>query len=187
MQKQAGQPQAAPPKKPTLKQSVLSFVRDLAVALIAVLLIITFVFQIVIVDGPSMMETLQDGERMFVTKYQYLFGDPQRFDVVICHFPDRGRENFVKRVVGIPGDTVSIEEGVLHLDGEAIAEPYIEHLPYSDMAPVTLGEGEYFVMGDNRTVSHDSRYPDVGPLQRKQIIGKVRAVIWPLTEIRWIR
>lgn len=173
-------------KKPKAGRTLLRLGWDLITALLAVFLIITFLFQIYGVDGPSMLGTLHDGERMFVTKLQYFFREPARFEAVICRFPDRGGENFVKRIVGVPGDTIAIEGGRLYVNGEAYEEPYASYPDTYAMAPVTVAQGHYFVMGDNRMVSHDSRYADVGPLTREQIIGKVQAVIWPLSAIRVI-
>ena len=150
----------------------------IAAAVLIAFVIRTFLFEPVRVDGGSMLETLQDGEIMFVTKYDYLTSGPERFDVVICHYPNRGSTNFVKRVVGLPGDTVEIRGGYLYVNGERYEEDYIEHRPYADFAAYTVPEGYYFVMGDNRANSHDSRADDVGPIARDQIVGPcaVRAV-----------
>ena len=151
------------PKK-TLKREIFEWVVTIAAAVLIAFVIRTFLFEPVRVDGGSMLETLQDGEIMFVTKYDYLTRDPERFDVVICHYPNRGSTNFVKRVVGLPGDTVEIRGGYLYVNGECYEEDYIEHRPYADFAAYTVPEGYYFVMGDNRANSHDSRADDVGPL-----------------------
>lgn len=165
-------------------RELLSWVLSIAVAFAAAGVIHTFVFTPVRVDGTSMLGTLHDKEYMIVTKYDYLFHDPDRFDVVICHYPDRGNVSFVKRIVGIPGDTVSISGGVLYVNGEAVEEDYIDYPSYT-MAEITVEEGHYFVMGDNRANSNDSRH--VGQLERNQINGKVQLVIWPLSGIRTIQ
>lgn len=162
------------------------WVFSLLMAVLLALFLTVFVFQIIGVDGVSMADTLQDNERMFVTKFDYLLGNPQRFDVVVCHYPDRGNINFVKRIVGIPGDTVAVHGGLLYVNGEAIQEDYITYLPYYEMTDTLVEEGHYFVLGDNRTRSNDSHSPEVGQLARSQIKGKVRAVIWPLSAMRWI-
>lgn len=172
-------------QKPSFGRELFSWIGSLATAIIAALLIITFVFQIILVDGPSMMNTLQDGERMFVTKINYRFHDPERFDVVVCHFPERGRENFVKRIVGVPGDTIAVRNGQLYVNGEMVQEDYIDYPPQYTMEEVTVAEGHYFVLGDNRAVSNDSHI--VGQLTRDQIVGEVQAVIWPLSAIRTIQ
>lgn len=171
------------PKK-SVGREILEWVMVIVVAVAAALLIRTFIFEPVRVDGNSMLETLHDNEYMIVTKFQYLFGDPERFDVVICHYPNRGNTNFVKRAVGIPGDTVAMYSGTLYVNGEPIDEPYITHMANYTMAETTLGEDEYFVLGDNRSSSNDSHI--IGPLKRDQIVGKVQLVAWPFSDFRMI-
>lgn len=159
------------------------------------LLIRQFVLEPVRVKGGSMLSTLQNGEIMLVTKADYLLGEPQRQDVVICHYPGRYLDKwklipqyFVKRIIGLPGDTVAIEEGVVLINGEPLEEPYLDESRTrrkTSMAPVTLGADEYFVMGDNRDNSNDSRR--VGPLKRRAIIGRVRTVFFPFNSVRRIR
>ncbi|MDL2317915.1 signal peptidase I [Eubacteriales bacterium OttesenSCG-928-A19] len=176
---------ASPPKK-SIGREILEWILVIVVAVAAALLIRTFIFEPVRVDGNSMLNTLYDKEYMIVTKYQYLFGDPERFDVVICHYPNRGSTNFVKRVVGIPGDTVAMHNGELYVNGEAVDEPNIDYKANYEMAPVTVEEGHYFVLGDNRSNSNDSHAPGVGQLTRNQIVGEVRLVVWPFANFRTI-
>ena len=180
-------------KKPVnVKKEILSWILTIAVAVAAALLIRTFLFEPIRVDGESMCDTLQNGEIMLVTKPEYLTGDPQRGDVVICKYPGR-TENFVKRVMGIPGDVIEIRSNVVYRNGEALDEPYLTPERNDNgfsMAPFTLGEDEYFVMGDNRDNSHDSRnYYGAGrpaAISRKDIVGKVRFVMWPLSHARGV-
>ena len=173
-------------------------IRDLiwlVCAIFLALLIRQYAVEFVRVKGSSMRSTLQNGEVMLVTKAEYLVGGPQRQDVVICLYPGRYMDKwklipqyFVKRVIGLPGETISIQEGVVHIDGVPLEEPYLEERytqRKSSMEPVTLGEDEYFVMGDNRDNSNDSRR--IGPLKRKAIIGHVRWVLWPIKGLRRIR
>ena len=157
-----------------------------------------------------MDNTLADNERLFVTVADVKFGAVERNDVVICHYPNRGSTNFVKRAVGVPGDQIYRENGVTHVvyeeidaDGkvqqvdEMLDERYAAYFPLGssdDYAPYTLGENEYFVVGDNRYNSHDSRdwndtssANDVGPITKDMLVGKVRTVIWPLSEIRAVK
>ena len=110
------------PKKP-LWREILEWVVTLAAAVAIALVIRTFIFEPVRVDGHSMDNTLANGEVMFVTKPEYLFGDPERFDVVICHYPGRGSTNFVKRVVGLPGERLAIHDDVIYIDGKAQPQP----------------------------------------------------------------
>lgn len=181
---------------------------SLVAAVVIVLFLQNFVFTLIRVDGRSMNPTLLDGERLFVTVTDVKFGEVERGDVVICHYPNRGRTFFVKRAVGIPGDQVYRQYGVTHVVYEAtdesgnavtVDQPLdaeyvgIFYDPSSDYEPYTLGEDEYFVVGDNRGNSHDSRdwndsdpSKDVGPISKDMITGHVRTVIWPLSEIRTV-
>ena len=151
--------------------------------LAAVFVIRTFVFEPIYVDGPSMNNTLYTGDRVFVTKFDYLFGEPERGQVVICHYPN-SRENYIKRLIGLPGDTIEISVGVTYLNGEALKEDFIDNPTSRDFGPITLGEGEYFVMGDNRANSNDSRM--VGPLSKSQIVGHVRFLFFPFNRIQTV-
>ena len=196
------------PKKE--KKSFWRELREWVVSLVAAVLIVlvlqNFVFTLIRVDGASMNPTLLDGERLFVTVFDAKYGEVERGDVVICHYPNRGRTFFVKRVVAVPGDRVYRSMGVTHVlyestdeNGqvvtidEALDYPYVSIFfnPNNDYEPYTLGEEEYFVVGDNRGNSHDSRdwndndpSRDVGPITKDMITGHVRCVIWPLNDIR---
>ena len=179
-------------KKVDVKKEIISWILTLSVAVIAALVIRTFIFEPVRVDGSSMADTLQDGEVILVTKPEYLFGDPQFGDVVICKYPGR-TEKFVKRVMGLPGDEIAIIANIVFRNGEPLEEPYLTPDRNDNgfsMAPFKLGEGEYFVMGDNRDNSHDSRnyynYLTPAALTRDMIIGKVRCVFFPFDSIRGI-
>ena len=167
------------------KKELRDWIVSFAVALIAVLIIRAFLFTIIRVDGPSMSDTLINNDRLFVTVLDMRLNGPDRFDVVILHYPDRGYEKFVKRVIGLPGDTIEVKNGVLSVNGVEYDEPYLTDSRTArfdrSSFTVTLGEDEYFVMGDNRDNSNDSR--SVGMIHRSQFVGKVRAVIWPVG--RW--
>lgn len=155
----------------------------LAAALMLALLLRRFVCAFAFVKGKSMMDTLNDKEVMFVLRYG-LFGEPKRFDVVLCRYPNR-KGLFVKRIIGMPGETISMEEDVIYINGEAIREDFARRSCMRMITERTLGEDEYFVMGDNRPSSTDSRR--VGPIQRKQILAKSIAVILPFRGRRKIR
>lgn len=180
-------------KKPVnVKKEILSWILTLGAAVIIALVIRTFLFEPVRVDGHSMDDTLANGEIMFVTKPEYLTGDPQHGDVVICHYPGRGNTNFVKRVVGVPGDTLMFVDNVLIRNGEVVDEPYLTPSRNQNgfsMLPITLGENEYFVCGDNRDNSHDCRNLTNGvpeAITRDMIIGHVRYVVYPFSDARSI-
>lgn len=174
------------PKKKSFRQEALAFLRDFAITAVCVLLVCTFLIQPVRVSGDSMCDTLKNGEIMLVTKPEYLFGDPDFGDVVICRYPGRGLTYFVKRVMGLPGDTIEIRDNVVYRNGEPLEESYLTPERNDngfDMLPFTLGKGDYFVMGDNRDYSHDSRnyHSDGRPsaITRSMILGHVRWVVLP--------
>lgn len=178
-------------KKPLLsakaKKEIREWAISLAAALVAVLIIRSFLFTIIRVDGPSMQDTLHNGDRLFVSVLDMKLNGPERFDVVILHYPGRS-EQFVKRVIGLPGDTLEVREGVLYINGEAIEEGFLSDertvrfdKAANNIAPIEVPEGQYFVMGDNRDNSNDSR--SVGFISEDMFVGKVRYVIWPLDRI----
>ena len=208
MNQTIGEPDNNQKPKKGFWQELREWVVSLVSAVVIVLLLQNFVFTLIRVDGASMNSTLQDGERLFVTVADVkFFGGVDRGDVVICHYPNRGRTFFVKRAVAVPGDQVYREYGITHVvyettdeDGNVItvdealdAEHVFYYMPDHDYEPYTLGEDEYFVVGDNRGNSHDSRdwndsdpSRDVGPITKDMITGRVRSVIWPLSEIRTV-
>lgn len=154
------------------------FLYILMVMLIA-LGIRTFLCEPIRVDGDSMIPTLTNEEHMFVEKVSYWFEAPARGDIIICYYPGY-RESCVKRVIGLPGETVEIAGGKVSINGALLGEQaYWNGEIYSDVAPVAVGEEQVFVMGDNRNGSKDSRNPSVGCIPYIRIEGRVRAVIWP--------
>ncbi|MCQ2458368.1 MAG: signal peptidase I [Clostridia bacterium] len=201
-------------QKKTVGREIVEWVLTILTAVVIALVIRSFVFEPVRVDGDSMNGTLADGEIMLVTKFDYAStwlsfpwqsdegkeaaarlttgGNPSLFDVVICRYPGRGDTNFVKRVVGLPGDTVELAEGFLYVNGVKYDEPYIldeyrtvwKSDGYS-FGPETVPEGCYFVMGDHRNDSNDSRA--VGAIGRDCIIGHVRRVLLPFGNAREIQ
>lgn len=172
---------------PERKKDAREWVVSIVTALLAVLIIRSFFFTIIRVDGTSMTDTLQNNDRLFVTVLDMKLHGPDRFDVVITHYDDT-RKEYVKRVIGLPGDTLEVKSGVLYVNGEAYEEPFLSpdrivnySLPQYDFGPIEVPEGSYFVMGDNRDNSRDSRR--VGFLSEDKIVGKVRYIIWPLNRI----
>ena len=144
-------------------------------------LIIHFVGQRTVVNGVSMQPTLSDGDNLIVDKLSYRFHDPDRFDIIV--FPQEDGRYFIKRIIGLPGETVLIADGEIYINGELLKESYgREVMQDAGLAaePITLGEDEYFVLGDNRNYSSDSRDPSVALIHRKEIIGRAWLRIWPL-------
>ena len=164
---------------PERKKEIRGWVIAILGAVLAAFLIRTFLFTMIRVDGHSMLETLQDGDRVFVSILDVRLGGVDRGDIVICHYPDRGWTNFVKRVIALEGDTVEIKDKVTYLNGEPLDEPFVVYPDKADFGPVTVPEGKVFVMGDNRANSSDSRY--VGALDENMIVGRVRLRWWPFS------
>ena len=169
---------------------ILSFLLYVVVVVGITFLIIHFVGQRTYVSGSSMENTLSDGDNLIVDKITYRFSDPKRYDIIV--FPYQYEENtyFIKRIIGLPGETVQIVDGIIDIVGEALQESYgREVMKNSGLAadPVTLGEDEYFVLGDNRNDSTDSRDPSVGKIPRDRIIGRAWVRIWPLSKIGILR
>lgn len=154
-------------------------------------LIITYVGQRTRVSGSSMETTLSDGDNLIVDKLSYRFQEPKRFDIVV--FPYKYEENtyYIKRIIGLPGDTVQVKDGYTYINGELLesdiygAEVMMEAGTASE--PITLGEDEYFVLGDNRNHSLDSRDPSVGILKREDLIGRAWVRIYPFDKMGVIR
>lgn len=140
------------------------------------------------VDGDSMEPALQDGDAIIVEKLSYYFHNPRRYDVVVFPVEDvekRGKisQYYVKRVIGLPGETIQIKNGRVYIDGKVLESDNFGNTsiesPGEVARPVRLGEGEYFVLGDNRNVSSDSRSKYIGMIQRRQIEGQVLGCVWP--------
>lgn len=158
---------------------------DLVVLIGAIYALVNLATVRFVVQGPSMEPTFEDNQFLIVSRIHYLFGDPQRGDVIVFHNPDEPSEDYIKRVIGIPGDTITFEDTRVLVNGVMIDEPYTNgdclrtQCPDLD-EPVVLGADEYYVMGDNRNRSRDSR--EIGVIQRQQIVGRVLIRYWPPTD-----
>ncbi len=166
------------------KTPLREFVETILIAAVLAFFIITFVIQSFVVEGPSMEPTLYDRERLFVNKFLYRFREPQRGEIIV--FTPRGApgNKFIKRVIGLPGEIVEMERGTVYINGEPLVEDYIINPPQRSYGPYEVGEGEFFVLGDNRSNSSDSRFPHVGMVERDSIAGLAFWVYWPITGMR---
>ena len=172
------------PKK-SIQREIFEWIMVFVVAAALAFVVRTFIFEPVRVDGSSMLNTLTDGEYMIATKFDYLLGDPERFDIVICDYPNTSDGMYrVKRVIGLPGETIELRAGELYVNGEHVAQDFDMTENETYFGPLTVPEGCYFVMGDNRNNSKDSRSAMVGPLERNEIKGHVRAVVFPFGHFR---
>ena len=172
------------PKK-SIQREIFEWIMVFVVAAALAFPVRTFIFEPVSVDGQSMMNTLKDKEFMIATKYDYLMGDPQRFDIVICNYPNTDDGMYrVKRVIGLPGETIELRAGELFVDGTHVEQNFEMTENEAYFGPYTVPQGHYFVMGDNRNNSKDSRSTMVGALPRDMIEGHVRAVIFPFSVMR---
>jgi len=173
-------------KEVNLWKEILGWILYIAVILGITYLIITYVGQRTRVSGDSMESTLHSGDNLIVDKLSYHFRDPERYEIIV--FPYRYEDNtfYIKRIMGLPGETVQIKDGYLYIDGERSDEEYgLERMNKGGIAAeeILLGDDEYFVLGDNRNGSSDSRDPSVGVLKREEIIGRAWVRIWPLDSL----
>ena len=179
------------------RSSWFEWIRSFIIAFILAFIIRVFFYSLILVDGVSMMPTLHNENRMIVDKISYKFKDPERFDIIV--FKATEDRNFIKRVIGLPGDTVEYRDDVLYINGKAYDEPYLDEyksqlmegelLTYNFTMEEEIGEkvvpeGKLFVLGDNRRESNDSRNPALGTIDMDDVIGKASIVYWPLNEMR---
>ncbi len=184
----AYQPPAPPAPQPLARLGGAGlWLRDLLVSAVASVLIITFLYQPVRVEGTSMLPRLEDHDRLFINKFVYRFSAIERDDVVVFHYPRDPEKSYIKRVIGLPGDKIRIDHGQVWLNNRRLLENYVPEV-YEDsksMAELTVPEDCYFVMGDHRSISSDSR--EFGPVERSLIYGKAVFVYWPARDAGVVR
>ncbi len=191
-------------------QSFRDTIEAIVVALLLAFVIRAFVVQAFKIPSGSMLETLQIGDHLLVSKFAYdirlpstvwldttdgkvLFktGDPQRGEIIVFKYPQDETKDFIKRVIGLPGETIEIKNKVVYINGAPLDEPYVRHtkantLPVRDnFGPYTVPEGRYFMLGDNREGSHDSRW--WGPVKREKIVGRAIIIYWSWASVTDIR
>ena len=176
----------------------IDWVKALLIAFGLAFFVRMFFFAPIIVDGPSMLPTLHDGDQMIVNKFSYNISEPERFDVVVFHASVQ--KDFIKRIIGLPGEHVEVRDNVLYIDGEEVEEPFLaeskesifsfqltndftlERLPGGHEV---IPEDHVFVLGDNRSNSTDSR--SIGVIPMDEIVGKTNLIYWPLDRIQIVR
>lgn len=162
----------------------LEFVVLILSIVLSYLILTNFVLRPVQIKGSSMYPTLKNEERAYTNVFSTLFGEIERFDIVVVK-ADNHRD-LVKRVIGLPNETVEVRNNVLYINGKQMAEPFLaKSVVTSDFTKVVLKENEYFVMGDNRSASHDSR--QIGPFSRDKIISRHAYIYYPFNEMRILK
>lgn len=163
---------------------ILEWLLIIVIALAAALFINFVIIINSVVPSGSMESTIMTNSRMMGLRVSYWFADPEQGDIIVFKYPDDPSQNFVKRVIGTPGDTVEIIGGVTYVNGEILEEPYLNEKPAArSFGPYEVPEGCYFVMGDNRNNSHDSRFWTNTFVPRESVLGKALFVYWPLNRI----
>jgi signal peptidase I len=180
---------AVAPAKRSVLGSVANWVRDLMISVVLAIFVILFIYQPVKVEGTSMMPTLDDQERIFINKfvYRFHFGNIDRGDTVVFWFPGDPSKSYIKRVIGMPGDRVEVDQGNVIVNGQALVESYVppEFRDHSSMTARAVPSDEYFVLGDHRSSSNDSRA--WGMVPRRYIYGKAVFIYWPLDKMGLLR
>ena len=159
-----------------------SWLRDLVISVVVSAIIIIFLYQPVRVEGTSMLPVLEDQDRLFINKLAYRVGEIHRGDVVVFLYPHDHEKSYIKRVIALPGDTLRIDHGQVYVNDTRVEESYVPRQFADDRSQpeMTVPQHEYFVMGDHRSVSSDSR--DFGPVDRELIYGKAAFVYWPMDQ-----
>lgn len=177
-----------PPKR-SLAGALMYWARDLLFSVVLAVIVILFLYQPVKVEGTSMMPTLDDQERIFINKFVYRlhFGAIDRGDTVVFWYPGDPTKSYIKRVIGVPGDRIEVERGTVVVNGRPLVEDYVppEYRDNSDMPPRSVPPEEYFVLGDHRSSSNDSR--SWGMVPRRNIYGKAVFIYWPLDKMGLLR
>jgi signal peptidase I len=177
------------PERRSVAGATMAWLRDLFLSVLIAIVVILFLYQPVKVEGTSMMPSLIDQERIFINKFVYRFGiaDIGRGDTVVFWFPGDPSKSYIKRVIGAPGDAIEVIEGKVIVNGRALAEPYVpdEYRDRVSMPRSVVPADEYFVLGDHRSSSNDSRM--WGMVPRRYIYGKAAFVYWPLDRLGLLR
>jgi len=176
-----------PAAEPSVARAALSWLRHLTLSVVIAIVIILFLYQPVRVEGTSMMPSLVNEERIFINKFVYRFANIERGDTVVFQFPRDTSKSYIKRVIGMPGDTVVVDHGTVIVNGKPLAEPYVppENRDETSYAAIQVEPDSYYVLGDHRNSSNDSR--SWGTVKRGYIYGKAVFVYWPLDRLGLLR
>ena len=167
-------------------KDIIGMVVYFLIVVAVMVFVVKFIGQRTVVIGDSMQTTLSDGDNLITDKITYRFKDPKRFDIVVFPFKENTSKLLIKRIIGMPGETVQIKNGKVYINGYELQENYgIAVMNDAGLAsePILLGEDEYFVLGDNRNNSQDSRFSSVGNVSRSDLIGRAWVRLWPLDKI----
>jgi signal peptidase I len=182
-----GQQESTAAHRPAQSGGVWLWIRDLLISGFASVLIITFLYQPVRVEGTSMLPRLEDRDRLFINKFVYHISSIERGDVVVFHYPRDPEKSYIKRVIALPGDRLEIDHGFVWVNGIRLSEKYVpqEYRDSRSLPEMIVPEGSYFMMGDHRSISSDSR--EFGPVERGLIYGKAVFVYWPARDAGVVR
>ena len=189
-EREAEKKNASEKKEKSTAQNILGTIAYIIGVCVFVFLILHFVGQRTVVNGSSMDTTLANGQNLVMDKLSYRFHDPERYDIIV--FPYQHAENtyYIKRIIGLPGETVQVIDGYVYINGKKLDEHYgaeVMEDPGIAAEPIKLGDDEYFVLGDNRNHSSDSRVASVGVLTRDMLIGRAWVRIYPFNKIGVIK
>ena len=165
-------------------QEIKDWVISILIAVVLALFIRYFIVELYLVEGPSMRPTLTHSERLVVNKFIYFFRTPQRGEILVFRYPRDPRRDFIKRVIGIPGDIIEVRQGQVFRNGELLLEPYILEMTRGSFPATKVPEGHVFAMGDNRNNSEDSRSKAVGFVPLEMVKGKAVLVFWPPSQFK---
>lgn len=176
-------------KKGAFVRELLQWAFAFAVAIIAALLINSFIIVNARIPSGSMENTIMPGDRVFGNRLAYVLSEPKRFDIIIFKYPDDESQLFIKRIIGLPGETVEIRDGNIYIDGsdEPLDDVETKEPMAGSFGPYTVPEGCYFVMGDNRNNSRDSRYWEHTFVSEDEILGEAVFRYWPVNKMKFVR
>ena len=172
-------------KETNWKKELLEWILMLACTVAVVVVFNSFIVVNMKIPSGSMEDGIQVGDRIFANRLSYVNSEPERMDIVVFRYPDDRSQLFIKRIIGLPGETLEVREGRVYVDGTPLDDPYNpDGTMARDMEPVTVPPGTVFVMGDNRNHSMDSRDETVGPIPLEKVRGKGLVLIWPLNKLK---